>query len=240
MFTALRDLKVMKRISSDLKNNVNEEISFRHSAAIKIRDLSATSNALMNLKKWNSSRVRIEIISLFDDDVTTIRALILFSRIAILKRVKRVHESMKNAELATCLLYLTPTSLTCPFVLHGLFSSRKLITGPIANAKPLFQILALKSPFAPSTVSATPWAGAKPSSICSFGKLEKWRDFWTRYRSEWTTVVETFQRSKRMAQLENFQTKKPLHVGRAPSVFYDTTNTNLYELYALISYYSRR
>ncbi len=51
MFTALRDLKVMKRISSDLKNNVNEEISFRHSAAIKIRDLSATSNALMNLKK---------------------------------------------------------------------------------------------------------------------------------------------------------------------------------------------
>ncbi len=63
---ALWDQRLMNMISSELENNKQEKVLFRHSVIMKIQEVCSTLNMLINLQNWNSMKMLKEKSLLFD------------------------------------------------------------------------------------------------------------------------------------------------------------------------------
>ncbi len=97
---ALRDQRLIDVISSELENNKQEKVSFHHSVIVKIQEVCSTSNALINLRSWNSMKMLKERSLLFDQNLKQVKEFVEFHWKSVLNQMRRAHERMKETEIA--------------------------------------------------------------------------------------------------------------------------------------------
>ncbi len=97
---ALRDQRLIDAISSELENDKQEKVSFCHSVIVKIREVCSTSNALIDLRSWNSMKMLKERSLLFDQNLKQVKEFVEFHWKSALNQMRRAHERMKETEIA--------------------------------------------------------------------------------------------------------------------------------------------
>ncbi len=100
VIVALWDQRLIDAISSELKNDKQEKVSFHHSVIMKIREVCLTSNALINLWSWNSMKMLKERSLLFDQNLKQVKEFVEFHWKSALNQMRRAHERMKETEIA--------------------------------------------------------------------------------------------------------------------------------------------
>ena len=94
---AFTDLEAPTMTPSGLRSDT-PAIPFRHPAAVEIRNCSATGDAILGLRSWNSAAVQKERDMLFGGKDDQFKRLVTSAREAALKKIRSGYLDLKEAE----------------------------------------------------------------------------------------------------------------------------------------------